>query len=167
MPTLAIMVGVPLSGKSTAIKTHPFSLFLGTSAITLPTVVASSDDHIEKIAKTLNMTYNDVFKDVIKLSTRAMYNDIDNAIDNGYNVIWDQTNLDRKTRKSKIERFPDEYKKFAFYFAPPSIQVFKARNQIRYDISGKNIPLDVFTGMVKRLEKPTLDEGFDRIIEMD
>ena len=56
MPTLYMLIGVPAAGKSTWVKQHQNA----------NTLVASSDDYIERQAERMGSTYNDVFDDFIK-----------------------------------------------------------------------------------------------------
>jgi tRNA uridine 5-carbamoylmethylation protein Kti12 len=76
-------------------------------------------------------------------------------------IIWDQTNLDSKTRRKKLQKIPSDYVKFAFVFDTPSDETLNERIEQRKD---KVIPRNILDGMISRFESPTEAEGFDVII---
>ena len=63
-PKLYILIGVPGSGKSSWVANQMFDWNR--------TVVASSDGHIERHAKSIGKTYNDVFKDYAPKAMKLM-----------------------------------------------------------------------------------------------
>ena len=150
MPNFYMLIGVPASGKSTWIKQNkPGAL------------VASSDDYIEKVADKAGSTYNAAFDDNIKAANQHARYIAKQAFDLGADLIWDQTNLTRKSRKAKLAIVPKHYKKIAVYFPTPAPEVHKKRLDGR---PGKNIPDFVMNSMIKTLEPPSKEEGFDEII---
>ena len=156
MPKLYVLVGVPGSGKSTWIANQMFDW--------TKTVVASSDGHIERHAKSLNKTYNDVFKDFAPTAMKLMNADVSDAVEKGYDIVWDQTNTSVKARSFKIKAVPDTYEKIAVMFMTPDDKEHARRLANR---PGKNIPDDVIANMKAQLEIPTEKEGFDNIIFVD
>jgi len=81
-------------------------------------------------------------------------------------IIWDQTNLTVKTRARKIGLFsPDYWHRKAIVFNL-SDDEWQKRYDHRAATEGKTIPKFVIEGMVKSFQMPTLDEGFDEIVEM-
>ena len=150
MPTLYMLVGVPASGKSIWAKTNRNNA-----------VIASSDDFIEKQAEKMGATYSDVFDDYIKMANQHAFNSAKTAFENDQDVIWDQTNLTKNGRKQKLRMVPNHYKKIAVFFPTPHQDLLKKRLSNR---PGKNIPDYVMNSMIKTLEKPSKDEGFDDII---
>lgn len=149
MPKLYMLIGVPGSGKSTWIKNH------GDPAA----MVLSTDDKIEAAAQAQGKTYSEVFKDEIKTATGSMDYDLLRALRDGRDIIWDQTNITRKSRKTKLSRIPAAYEKIAVFFPTP--QDLKQRLAGR---PGKEIPEPVVLSMINQLEPPSKDEGFDKII---
>lgn len=145
-----MLIGVPGSGKSTWIADQPWSK---------DCAIVSSDRYIDEEAHRQNKTYNDVFKDYIKIATRLMENHVLIAQANGKDIIWDQTNTSAKSRKAKLDKLPD-YEKIAVFFKTPPVDELTKRLASR---PGKNIPWDVMTNMIKGLEFPTLEEGFSEI----
>lgn len=151
-PTLFLLIGVPGSGKSTWVKSHSSDA-----------VIVSTDDYIEQVAKNSGLTYNDVFLDTIKEATSAMFNTAKTAILNQQNVIWDQTSTTVSSRKKKIKMFPSEYHKVAVFFHCPPDDILNSRLESR---PGKIIAPEVIKQMKENLKMPTLEEGFDEIIEV-
>jgi predicted kinase len=148
MPTIYMLVGVPGSGKTTWIRNNKHDA-----------VVLSTDDYIEKIAAKQGKTYSEVFKDAIGDATDQMEKDLIQAVRNERDIIWDQTNLTAKTRKSKLSRIPKSYKKVGVYFSVP--QDLRDRLASR---PGKTIPEPVIISMINQLQPPSKEEGFDEIL---
>jgi len=152
-PRLYVLCGLPAAGKSTWLAQYHFDWNR--------TVVASSDGHIEKYAKKVGKTYSDVFGEYIPTAIDLMHQDVNYAIEKGYDIVWDQTNTTAKARMAKINAVPDNYEKIAVYFPTPEEKEHARRLANR---PGKNIPPEVIANMAKQLEIPTEKEGFDRII---
>lgn len=153
MPTLYMLVGVPGSGKSTWIANQPFDWNR--------TVVASTDNYIDRKAKEVNKTYNDVFQQEIDNATNNMKASVADAIENGYDIVWDQTSPSKKSRRFKLHSVPDSYKKVAVFFPTPDEKELMKRLGNR---PGKNIPDHVMKSMIDNLEIPSREEGFDDVI---
>ena len=151
-PTLFLLIGVPGSGKSTWIKNQ-----------SLDAVVVSTDDYVEQVAANSGLTYNDVFQDTIKEATSEMYKTASAAVLSQQNVIWDQTSTTIASRRKKIKMFPSTYHKVAVFFHCPPAEILDTRLKSR---PGKTIPDHVIKQMQENLQLPSLDEGFDEIIEV-
>lgn len=152
MKQFIMMIGMPCSGKSTFISQFVHSLGLQKF------VVLSTDDIIEARAKELNKTYNEIWSDEIKSATVEMNNQLKQAIMDGKDIIWDQTNLTQKSRKSKINLIPSDYSKLAFY-VEASLETCLSRN-VR---PGKIIPENIIRNMHATIKPPELSEGFDAV----
>ena len=152
MPTLYMLIGIPGSGKTTWIKNQNFN--------TDDTVIVSTDNIIEERAASKGMTYSDVFQDEIKSATAEMNNNLKNAIAQKKNIVWDQTNLTVKTRRSKLAQIPDEYQKIAVLLSTPTKEELKIRLDNR---PGKIIPNNILMGMISQLDPPSKLEGWDEI----
>lgn len=148
MPKLYMLIGVPASGKSTWRTQHA-----GDAA------VISTDDIIEQTAVASERTYNEVFKENIKFATEMATARAKHAFATGEDVVWDQTNLTQKSRKSKLAMVPDEYERIAVVFLTPD----DAEWQRRLDRPGKSIPQNILMGMRDTMQFPDPEEGFDRI----
>ena len=122
-------------------------------------VVLSTDNYIEKVAQEHNTTYSEIFEDCIDEATRQLELAFIMAKDKGKNLIWDQTNLSRKTRKKKLSKLPSLYAKGVIYF-DITLEEALRRNENR---EGKYIPKSVLKRMYHQLEVPTLEEGWDYV----
>jgi predicted kinase len=149
MSKVYMMIGVPGSGKSTWINSQDWAG---------DCVLVSTDKLIELEAGRQNKPYNEVFKGYIDEATILMTEDIRHAVAEGKDIIWDQTNTSRKSRRSKLALVPGYYK-IAVVFATPEKEEWQARINSR---PGKSIPASVLKAMAAGLQLPTEDE-FDEI----
>lgn len=148
-----IMVGLPGSGKSTIRNDY----------VSENTVILSTDDYIEKMAKNEGKVYGDVFQKYIGESTKRMKQAFKNAISEGKDIISDQTNLTSKKRKSLLSQVSSDYKKIAIFVNTDYNEIIK-RLEKRENETGKSIPVSVLNSMKDKLTAPTFSEGFDEII---
>lgn len=153
MPKLYMLIGVPGSGKSTWQKN---------SESARKAYLASTDMFIELYAALNHKTYDEVFKEVIKSAEKYMYELVMTAVKNGGDIVWDQTNLNRKTRAKKLIMIPDHYEKIAIVFPVPDDLEKRLANR-----PGKTIPYHVMKSMMDGFEYPQMDEGFNSIIRAD
>ncbi len=148
-----MLCGIPTSGKSTYVEKLLRLKYWKNC------VVLSTDYYIDFYAKQLGKTYNEVFDDYIKGATQSMNKCLKYAIENGKDIIWDQTNLTSGTRKKKLLRVPPEYKRGVVYFEL-SLEEALERNEHR---KGKFIPKDILKRMYHQFEIPTMSEGFEYV----
>jgi len=153
MPTMWMMIGAPGVGKSTWISTQNYNWDI--------TALISSDAIIDRQAAIQGKTYSEIFKNVIKDATAQMNKNLNNAIDNNTDIVWDQTNISVKTRCSKLSQIPANYHKVAVFFQTPDNVELQRRLSNR---PGKTIPYDIVCNMISSLEIPSESEGFDEII---
>ena len=153
MPKLYMLIGVPASGKSTWIQKHNKSNVM----------VASSDVYLERVAEQESATYNDVFKKNIKAANQYALHVAKQAFDLNLDLIWDQTNINKKSRAPKLAMVPNHYEKIAVVFSTPDMDEWKRRLDSRL---GKTIPWNILMSMSSNLEMPSKDEGFDEIIKV-
>ena len=157
-PLCIVMVGLPATGKS-----HMIS-----GASTQNTWVYSTDNYIEAVAFAQNKTYNEVFHDTIGPATKAMDTSVNYAIEDGLDIIWDQTNLSVKKRKKIIRKMKDAgYDVNCICILPPASHDYQTWMQRLTSRAGKIIPMSVIVGMEESYELPELDEGFDKITYVD
>lgn len=150
-----MLCGIPTSGKSTYLVKHLLELEC------FDYTVLSTDSYIENRAMENNLTYNEVFEEFIKPAQKRLDFDLEHAVRGSRNIIWDQTNLTAKTRKSKLSRIPSNYHKVAVWF-DISLEDAMIRNQQR---PGKVIPGSVLKRMFYTFAPPTSSEGFDQITQ--
>lgn len=148
-----MLCGIPTSGKSTYVEK------LKKLDYWKDAVVLSTDAYIEKEAQRMGMTYNQVFDDVIDNATRELELQLNMAKDKGRDIIWDQTNLSKKTRKKKLSKLPSYYRRNAVYFEI-SLEEALERNKHR---EGKFIPESILKRMWHQFEIPTRNEDFDYV----
>lgn len=155
MPKLYMLIGVPGSGKSTW-----YSKFV-TEATKGPHNLSyiSTDMIIDLVARSQGKTYDQVFQDNIKNAEKMMYESVVDAVQDGCDIVWDQTNLNRKSRAKKLIMIPDHYEKIAVYFPTPDDLEQRLANR-----PGKTIPYHVMKSMLSSIEYPQMDEGFNKII---
>ena len=169
-PIIMILVGLPGSGKSTFVNTllegdldcskDPYYAAAGHVK---DYVVLSSDNLIEAYAKSIGKTYNEVFKEAIKdceAKLKLMFQD---AVKEKRNIIIDQTNMTVSKRTYILSKVPEGYHKIVVHFTA-GLDIVKERLQKRERETGKHIPWHVMEHMYNRMEKPTLEEGFDEIL---
>ena len=153
MPKLYMLIGIPGSGKSTWQKN---------SKAAMTAYLASTDQFIELYASINHKTYDEVFKDIIKSAEKHMYEMVMTAVKNDGDIVWDQTNLNRKTRAKKLIMIPDYYEKIAVVFPVPDDLDKRLANR-----PGKTIPYHVMKNMIDSFEYPQMDEGFNVIVRAD
>lgn len=149
-PIAYILVGVPASGKST---------WTQELAKTVDFQYISSDTHVECYARLHEITYTEAFDLAIKPAISSMMNDLKFALDNGLNIVWDQTSTTVASRAKKL-KFLDGYRKIAVTFRTPEPEELGRRLKSR---PGKNIPAHIMDSMIQGFEHPTLKEGFDEL----
>lgn len=149
MPKLYMLVGMPAAGKSTWREANKGDA-----------VIISTDDIIDQTAAARGSTYNETFKENIKFATQIAEQRAKDAFDANQDVIWDQTNLSKKSRKGKLAKVPSHYEKIAVFFDIPNEEEWQRRLNNR---PGKTIPPHIIDSMYEMVEVPELDEGFDQI----
>ena len=149
MPTMYMLIGVPASGKSTWVEQNKGDA-----------LVISTDNLIEMYAAENNKTYNEVFKGQIKIATKLAMQHAEAAFAAGQDVIWDQTNLTKKSRAGKLAMVPNHYRRGAVFFATPLEEEWQRRLNSR---RGKSIPAHILDSMVEMLEMPDSSEGWNII----
>jgi predicted kinase len=153
MPTCYILIGVPGSGKSTWIAKQPFDWN--------NTVIASTDNYVDREATKQGKTYSDIFHATMPHAVKHMAATVQEAVQNGNDIIWDQTSTTRLARAKKFRMLPPNYKVVGVVFRTPEQKELQRRLANR---PGKVIPPHIMSGMIKGWEEPTEAEGFDDII---
>lgn len=151
-PFVILLVGTPLSGKTTFIrKNYP------------TTSVISRDEILMEVFGSRN--YSEAFASVDhKLVDRLLQSRIQEASKLMMDVIIDMTNLTPKRRKHTLSYFSNEFTKIAVVFPILSDEEYQIRNKKRIQEENKDLPMSVIKSMISSFEAPTLSEGFDEII---
>jgi predicted kinase len=144
---LIVMCGLPASGKST------YSEWLEDSGIfrrVCPDLIRKAfygDENIQGDGKRVFETAHHDIKEYACL---------------GENVVFDATNIDRKTRIKLVEEMRPYFDIIICkYFSTP-LYICKIRNRERE----RQVPEEVLENMERRFRAPTLDEGFDIVEEI-
>ena len=162
-PTVYMMVGLPGSGKSTAVK----EVLEKYNGLGEEYTIYSTDAFIESEAEKWGKTYNEVFDEYIKPAKIYANGVLEYAFDVGRDIVWDQTNVSVKARAKKIRRIRNakiDYDIVAVYVNTP-VDVCKLRNNRRD--AGRRISGWIIDRMATDLEKPTTNEDFDYIMWVD
>jgi len=154
-PICYILIGPPAAGKSTWIAENWMNEYTRH-------IVVSSDNEIERHAKSVGKTYNDVFASHIKKATKVAMADAQMAADQGYNVVIDRTNMTIGARKKFIDIFKDTHIIIGYDFGTPDNIVERLLSR-----PGKDIPMHIVRNMIESYEAPTLEEGFDAVYDND
>jgi predicted kinase len=158
MSIAIVLVGLPGSGKSTAAR----------SMIHDSVFIYSTDAYIENLAAKSGKTYDELFKDSYKAAAKHADAQLTQAIKDGKNIVWDQTNLSRKKRLFIVSAIPDGYVKECLCIQPPvttkEYDELYARLDARQD---KTISRKLISNMLQTYEEPSVDEGFKRVTITD
>lgn len=150
MPEIIMLVGAPCSGKSTWRQQNCPDY-----------VLIDTDSYIEQRALEQGLSYGDVFEQEIKNAERDMQQRLRFAVAAGRSMVWDQTNMTRKSRERKLSQVPGFYRRAAVVFSvEPDVLI--ERNRKRAQETGKAIPDHVIRNMLSGFEMPSEDEGYDR-----
>lgn len=152
MTTLYVLVGVPGSGKTTWIGHQSFDWD--------KTVIVSTDRLVDQYAASVKKTYSEVFQEYMPTAVEKMAQEAVEAFRNNKIVIWDQTSTSISTRAKKLRMAPEHYTKVAVVFKTPRKEI----HEKFLDRPGKDIPKEVIDDMIAKFEYPTVEEGFDRIV---
>jgi len=122
VPTLYLFTGPPASGKSTVAKRL--------RAQVPDAIYISSDELIERYARYIGKSYNDVFQKAIKRATKRVNKLVQLAKEKQLDVIWDQCNLTMEDRRNKAYKF-DGYRQVLYYAPKWGLGTLKERNKGR------------------------------------
>jgi hypothetical protein len=153
-PFVILLVGPPLSGKTTWINNN------------FPdTYVISRDEIVMEVFGSRN--YNDAFRNVNQKDVdKVLRQRISDAAKSGNNVIVDMTNISPKRRRSTLSNFSKDYSKVAVVFPTLSDNDYLFRNNQRMIKENKSISLSIIKDMISNYVPPSLEEGFNEIISL-
>jgi predicted kinase len=153
-PYILVLVGTVLSGKSTWIKNN----YSGVNVI-------SRDEIILQLSKTED--YNLAFRSVDgKIVDKLLLKKFIEANQTKTSTIVDMTNITKKRRMKTLSYFSDDFQKIAVVFPILTSEEYQIRNEKRSLQENKWLPAGVILDMMQSFEAPTLDEGFNQIINI-
>lgn len=158
MSELIVMVGLPGSGKDYWIDNY-------LKGVEGDYYVASTDAIIEEYARSVGKTYSEVFDGQVKLATKRMEKEVNEAIIARKNVIWNQTNMAPGKRNKILSKFPKSYVRRAVVITVDS-DIHMRRLDERAALTGKNIPHFVIKNMSESYVVPSREEGFDEVLHI-
>lgn len=169
MTILTMMVGLPASGKS--YWTEKFMMEQTARSQTARSYggyrLHSSDMIIEEIAKDAGMTYDEVFKDSIKIADKLFWIELQDSIDNQEKIIVDRTNLTVKSRK----RIIDMAKAKGYFISAEVFETYfydnKKWKEFLLAREGKTIAPHIIGSMMFNYETPNYAEGIDAFMFHD
>ena len=153
-PYVILLIGLPLSGKSTFYNKHLSNM---------NNILISRD---EIILSEFGSRNYDLAYDVLgesKLIDKKLKSELLRLSKEKRNVVIDMTNLTIKGRWNHIAKFPKHFK-CAVIFDELSDGEYIKRNDIRQKKENKTISMDVINHMRESYVMVKLDEGFDYII---
>jgi predicted kinase len=153
-PYVIILIGPPLSGKTTWIRQN-----FGSSSFEL----ISRDEIVLDLHG--NADYNTAFKTVDQKEVdRILVNKILASAKEKKNVIIDMTNMNSKRRKYNLSFFDDEYYKLSVIFPILKDEEYVARDKKRTEEENKSIPMSVIKNMISSYQPVSKEEGFNSVI---
>ena len=162
---VTVLVGPPCSGKSTYLKTLDYDF------------VISSDDIVEVLCRQHSLQYHQYFKLPSDHFLIEQHNKIFNELvvkSHEYDhVVWDLTNLTRKSRAKIFAHYPSALFRAVVFRDISQGQskqdkhsferLLLERNQARFRRNGKFVDEAILKKMVKKFEMVDKSEGFTEI----
>ena len=153
-PFVIILIGPPLSGKSTWIREN------------FPTTeVISRDETVMEVYGSRNYTeaFNNVDQKEVDRVLTQKFLDANAA---KKNVIVDMTHMASKRRKQNLNYFSNDYYKLGVIFPILSDDEYVRRNQKRIEEENKDLPMGVVKSMISSYQPITPEEGFNKVISL-
>lgn len=150
-----MMVGLPGCGKSTASE----KLLKEIEDLT----VISTDEYVEKYAKEVGKTYNEVYRELGDKPQKWMNQQIKELIKEQKTFVWDQTNVFASARMKKINMLKQNGYEVTAIVVEISEEELNKRIKKRTSEGGKKIPYNVLGDMKKNYTRPDYNEGFKEI----
>jgi predicted kinase len=153
-PFVIILIGPPLSGKSTWIREN------------FPTTeVISRDETVMEVYGSRN--YTEAFNNVDQKEVdRVLAQKFLDANTQKKNVIVDMTHMASKRRKQNLNYFSNDYYKLGVIFPILSDDEYERRNQKRIEEENKDLPMKIVKSMISSYQPITTDEGFNKVITL-
>ena len=150
MARVHMMVGIPGSGKSTYSKVlHEKYEY----------PIVSTD-----VVRTLHPDWEEslIWPEVYRLCAEYL--------SNGQDIIYDATNITPKVRNrfcEEVNKIYTNYERIAYYFDVPAEICMKRVEERNKNHDNLFLPPEVIISYGERIIKPTIEEGFIEIIDID
>ncbi len=153
-PFVIILIGPPLSGKTTWIREN------------FPTTeVISRDETVMEVYGSRN--YTEAFNNVDQKEVdRVLNQKFLDANASKKSVIVDMTHMASKRRKQNLNYFSNDYYKLGVIFPILSDDEYERRNQKRIEEENKDLPMKIVKSMISSYQPITPDEGFNKVITL-
>jgi len=156
-PFIILLIGPPLSGKSTWIKNN----FGDREDVK----VISRDQLVLDVYGSDN--YDEAFSKVNQKEVdRQLHQQMVDANKLGTNVIIDMTNMTSKRRTHNLSFFDKDYYKLAVIFPILSDEEYEKRNTKRSEEENKNLPMHIIKRMISQYQPISKEEGFNKVISL-
>ncbi len=153
-PFVIILVGPPLSGKTTWIRQN----FPDTEVI-------SRDETVMEVYGSRN--YTEAFANVDQKEVdRVLQQKFIKANLEKKSVIVDMTHMASKRRKQNLDYFSSDYYKLAVIFPILSDEEYEIRNKKRIEEENKDLPMRIVKSMISSYQPISKEEGFDKVISL-
>ena len=149
MQFFGVMCGIPGSGKSTFCdeykRVHPYLKVVSRDEIRF-SMVKENEEYFSKEDKVLE----------------EFHRRIDEFLKEGYDVIADATHLSKKARAEMLELHKIDGIETKIFWKDIDLATALARNDTREGRA--KVPRSVIRRMFYQMDKPSIEEGFDKII---
>jgi predicted kinase len=150
MPIVALLVGLPASGKDTLINSGAFPGY----------EIISRDDILLGLG---SGNYMENFNTIPgKIVDKHFFKMLSGTATSGRNAVVNATHLTLSRRRKVLNRFPG-YFKVAVILPLPDFETFCLRNEKRKTEGGKYLPVSVYGQMLSIYDSVNDSEGFDVI----
>lgn len=153
-PFVIILIGPPLSGKSTWVKEN------------FPDVeVISRDETVMEVygSRDYNKAYDNVNHGIVD---KLVKKKIVDANKEQKNVIIDMTHMTSKRRRTNLDYFSDDYYKLGVIFPILEDKEYIRRNKTRKEEENKDISMAIINRMISSYQTIRPEEGFDKVISL-
>ncbi|MDN3651820.1 ATP-binding protein [Thalassotalea ponticola] len=152
---ITVLVGPPCSGKSSFLKRLDYDFAI------------SSDAIVEQLCRHNEIAYHQFFQlpanHIIRQQHKHLFEAAIEQSKQYQHVIWDLTNLTRKSRARIFSYYPSaEFNAVVFDFVGYE-HLLLARNEQRSKLTGKYIDPEVLRAMCQSYQTVDLNEGFRHI----
>lgn len=160
--SIIVLVGLPGSGKTTYrnnfLKYFPWYK------------VVSADDYVDNIAANESKTYSDIWCAVIEEAMEYFWEQLEEHVRNGKDIIIDTTSHTASSRKRLlkfIKQHSTTHYRVRAVEMPFCSDEWEERLKIRAVNTGKIIPEHVIQRMKDNYCSPSKSEGFDEVVQLN